>query len=493
MLVPPPGSELVLPPGVQHPRFSPLNQVAGHPPDPSSELLDEEKLDRLDCASVQSEPVRPPPVELQPKRDSFSDSGAEGSGHNTPTRGRTFTEGLLRFVQDSSLQKPGPERRVSTVDQPGGGQHSNVESTPLPLNPASVMPQAAHVPVIQHSQQQFSTINQGQFSGVIQHSHIPDASYPRDFVGSMSSQVGQMYPTGLGSQPSAVYPSSATVLDQRYHSYVPASSQSLHMLGSGQVRPTKSASPPVRQEVRPPPNLQSHVVGGETHSLRQPIMSSIAQPSMAYSSVTGLVPMMMMPSASQGVYLAPRYQTPPPLGTLPGTPASPPGAVDHRIGNGGLLNGAHQALPHNHPALMNLSAAGGGLIPHPSAYRHIPGYSNHHPLNLAAQGMVLPEPGHMHDPSLVNPMPGVLNHGPALNHNTSMLGSNPTAGMINPASSLHAGQPGLMNQQQAGVISPASLAGLAINHHGALPAGASYPGLPGGIPINQQQQVRVAM
>jgi len=95
----------------------------------------------------------------------------------------------------------------------------------------------------------------------------------------------------------------------------------------------------------------------------------------------------------------------------------------------------------------------------------------------------------MHDPSLVNPMPGVLNHGPALNHNTSMLGSNPTAGMINPASSLHAGQPGLMNQQQAGVISPASLAGLAINHHGALPAGASYPGLPGGIPINQQQQV----
>ena len=40
----------------------------------------------------------------QAKRDSFSDSGAEGSGTNTPTRrGVTMTEGLLRFVQDGSV------------------------------------------------------------------------------------------------------------------------------------------------------------------------------------------------------------------------------------------------------------------------------------------------------------------------------------------------------------------------------------------------------
>ena len=51
------------------------------------------------CTSHQS--FAPAPV--QAKRDSFSDSGAEGSGTNTPTRGRTMTEGLLRFVQDGSV------------------------------------------------------------------------------------------------------------------------------------------------------------------------------------------------------------------------------------------------------------------------------------------------------------------------------------------------------------------------------------------------------
>ena len=46
-----------------------------------------------------------PGVENTQKRDSFSDSGQD-SGHNTPTRGRTITEGLLRFVQDSSVARP---------------------------------------------------------------------------------------------------------------------------------------------------------------------------------------------------------------------------------------------------------------------------------------------------------------------------------------------------------------------------------------------------
>ena len=439
----PPGGELVLPPNGHQQRFSPCN------PDHD----EDEKLDRLDCASVQSEPVRPPPVEL-PKRDSFSDSGAEGSGHNTPTRGRTFTEGLLRFVQDSSLQKPVPERRVSAVDAPGQSMEPGMTSN------ASV-PLAAHVPVIQanHSQQ-FSTINQGQFSGVIQQTHIPEASYHRDLAhdlraGSMSSQG---YQPVMGSQPSAAYPSS--MMDQRY-SYIPSVSSQPHglqVLGN-QVRPTKSASPPVRQEARPPANLQSQMLGGETHSLRQPIMSSIAQPSMTYSNVTGLVPMMMMPSASQGVYLAPRYQAP--LGTMPGTPASPPG-IEHRVGNGGLLNGGAGL---QHPGLMNLS----GVTNLHGAYRPLPGYSNL-PINLAHQ--VIPEPSQslMHDPgSLVTPMPGVLNPGSAaINHNASLLGS----------SAMH-GAP----YHNQGVLSPASLAGLSINH-GAIPAGASYPGLPG--VMNQQ-------
>ena len=46
-----------------------------------------------------------PGAENAQKRDSFSDSGQD-SGHNTPTRGRTITEGLLRFVQDSSVVRP---------------------------------------------------------------------------------------------------------------------------------------------------------------------------------------------------------------------------------------------------------------------------------------------------------------------------------------------------------------------------------------------------
>merc|ERR1719312_1545232 len=71
--------------------------------------------ERMDAVSVMSEPSRPAVLE-QHKRDSFSDSGAEGSGHNTPTRGRTITEGLLRYVQDSSVARP--PQRYSNVENP---------------------------------------------------------------------------------------------------------------------------------------------------------------------------------------------------------------------------------------------------------------------------------------------------------------------------------------------------------------------------------------
>ncbi len=64
-------------------------------------------------AQVQQQHVAVPPVD---KRDSLSDSGAEGSGTNTPTRGRTVTDGLLRFVQDNSLAKPIPERKIRQAD-----------------------------------------------------------------------------------------------------------------------------------------------------------------------------------------------------------------------------------------------------------------------------------------------------------------------------------------------------------------------------------------
>merc|ERR1719193_2794478 len=100
-----------------------------------------DKTDRVDCASVLSEPVRTLAVELT-KRDSFSDSGAEGSGNNTPTRGRTYTEGLLRFVQDTSLQQK-PERKTSNIEQPTvyNNQPQQQQQPPPPAAPQT----AAHV------------------------------------------------------------------------------------------------------------------------------------------------------------------------------------------------------------------------------------------------------------------------------------------------------------------------------------------------------------
>jgi len=83
-------------------------------------------IERLDASSVMSEPSRPVVME-QHKRDSFSDSGAEGSGHNTPTRGRTITEGLLRYVQDSSVARP--QQRYSNVENPVG--HPGLQNPPL--------------------------------------------------------------------------------------------------------------------------------------------------------------------------------------------------------------------------------------------------------------------------------------------------------------------------------------------------------------------------
>jgi len=115
-------------------RFSPRT-IEQEPRDQNTVVDDEHHraIERLDAASVMSEPSRPVVIE-QHKRDSFSDSGAEGSGHNTPTRGRTITEGLLRYVQDSSVARP--QQRYSNVDNPVGhpglqnaGIHAQMHST----------------------------------------------------------------------------------------------------------------------------------------------------------------------------------------------------------------------------------------------------------------------------------------------------------------------------------------------------------------------------
>jgi len=451
----------VLPPsgGLAHQRYSPCAQ----------EHDDEEKLDRLECASVQSEPIRAPPVEL-PKRDSFSDSGAEGSGHNTPTRGRTFTEGLLRYVHDSSLQKPVAERRVSSIEQ-------SSQSGPVAAdNIQQTIPVAAHVPVIQANfSQQFSALNSAPFSGVIQQTHIPDAAYPRELNphGSLSNLSG--YGGGFVSQPSSVYPSSA--MGPRYNSYMTAAASSLPASAQYQnnIRPSRVSPPPLRQEFRP--QSQSQILGGETHSLRQPIMSSTAQPSLAYSSMTGLIPLMMMPSSSQGVYLAPRYQTP--LGTIPGTPASPTG-IDHRASNSGMIPAGIQ-----HSGLVNFA----GLANLHNSYRPLPGYPNM-PINLGQGAVVIPEPGQsmVHDPANMAASLAGSHHpaaAAALSSNTALL--NP--GLLNPATSILNPSAGVINHSQA-VINPASLAGISLNHPLGM-AGASYP-TPGDV-LGQQVPLNVPL
>jgi len=115
-------------------RFSPRT-IEQEPRDQNAVVDDEHHraIERLDAVSVMSEPSRPVVIE-QHKRDSFSDSGAEGSGHNTPTRGRTITEGLLRYVQDSSVARP--QQRYSNVENPVGhpglqnaGIHAQMHST----------------------------------------------------------------------------------------------------------------------------------------------------------------------------------------------------------------------------------------------------------------------------------------------------------------------------------------------------------------------------
>ena len=75
-----------------------------------------------DTVSVHSDPGRRNIAEGGGvKRDSCSDS--ESSESNTPTKGRTITEGLLRMVHDNSINQNKPQeaqRRVVSVIQAAG-------------------------------------------------------------------------------------------------------------------------------------------------------------------------------------------------------------------------------------------------------------------------------------------------------------------------------------------------------------------------------------
>lgn len=106
-------------PSLIQPSLHPLQTNAVQPqqfyPQPDPSLLQRPQSFAPARISPRSEPEpseaepdsggQRPGAENTQKRDSFSDSGQD-SGHNTPTRGRTITEGLLRFVQDSSVARP---------------------------------------------------------------------------------------------------------------------------------------------------------------------------------------------------------------------------------------------------------------------------------------------------------------------------------------------------------------------------------------------------
>jgi len=449
---PNPGEHQLVPPHSSQHSYSPASQ----------EHEEEEKLDRLDCASVQSEPVRPLPVELA-KRDSLSDSGAEGSGTNTPTRGRTYTEGLLRFVQDSSLQQK-PERRVSNIDAPSSANLMSSNMAP---------PSAAHVPVIQPNHAQLAALSQSSFPGVIQQTHMPEAVYPTDLkTRSGSSLSGHAY-TIHPNQPASMHQASRSMfVDPSYNHYMTVGANPSY-LQEHSFRPQNSTSPPMRQEARPASSLQHQMLGGETHSLRQPIMSSVATPSQSYNSIPGIMPMtshgMYMSSASQGMYLpAARYQNP-----LAGTPISPPG-MDPRVNLG---------LVHHPSQLVNLPPGASGLH---SDYRVVPGHSNL-PMNLGQGSMILPESSRsqVHELNNLGAVLNNPNYSPQGLMNPALAGLSSGAGMINPASSVLNHTSGVLNSNQAVISS--SLGGLHLNHQMGI-QGASYPSLPPGL-VNPSQQL----
>jgi hypothetical protein len=409
-----------------------------------------ERLDRVDCASVQSEPIRNIPVELS-KRDSFSDSGAEGSGNNTPTRGRTYTEGLLRFVQDTSLQQK-PERKTSNIEQPTF-YATNTSTNPVNAQYVSVIQQAAP--------------HHANTAGSVQPPYQKELSQEPTRPGSVASITSGIVPAALPppqQQQYSLTPPSAGILydpNSVQHFYRPVQHQQTiqqqQAVDPLVFQPQKSNSP----SLLPTDALQQMqqasvpaVLGGETHSIRQPIMSSNAQPSMGYNA--GVPPYMMMPSSIsqpgmysvQSVYQGSLHGNHPAspqilAGSQPGFHQLPAGHTWHHQGPGGFTS-------HN-PNTVNYSSAG---------------YPTSHQVNIAPA-----PPGSLVIP---DPVPG------------SRIVPNPIVSMA------HMPQHNLVNHLNQGVFqhpvqnsviaqgfnNPMSMSNLAVNHGMPNPMGASYQSLP---------------
>jgi len=235
----------------------------------------------------------------------------------------------------------------------------------------------------------------------------------------------------------------------------------------------KSISPSLHPaDARQDLPMPSALIGGETHSIRQPIMSSNAQPSIGYN--TGAQPYMVMPSVSQtNMYaLQPRYPT-----SIINNPNSPQFATGPPM------------FP-SHP---------GGFNPSISTINYNSGYPNMH-VNLGGAppgSVVIPDPLH----------PAYIHNPVSANLPTSMLPGSPHVNMVNPNLGLIQQHPAASLGHQrtimgggtaGGMINPVSVSNLAVNH-GGIPMGASYPTLHsinsgaapphGQLPLQQQQQI----
>lgn len=161
----------------------------------------------------------------------------------------------------------------------------------------------------------------------------PHASYPTpsNYVAGKSLGSAPVYgaPPVYPQQP--LHPSHSPYL---YTHYPPGSNPTLpYPPGPMAPLPTPQPLPPTAfppssgyKVASPPlssfqPVSSSTVIGDTVLSVRQPIMSSTAQPPSypAYSAYQGMIPVMMMPAAHPSHHYSPSF----PL-TLPGTPSSPP-------------------------------------------------------------------------------------------------------------------------------------------------------------------------
>lgn len=160
-----------------------------------------------DIKSVQSEPseVNPRFFPDGVKRDSFSDSGADSSETNTPTRGHghTITEGLLRYIHDNNaMELRRPPQHVPVIQATGQPQQVFQPS----VIHQQYMPQGANtrpVPSIQpqsYAPSSFAPVgvapnNFGARSVSSMSSFAPVGLAPSSYASSFAP-VGGMMPVG---------------------------------------------------------------------------------------------------------------------------------------------------------------------------------------------------------------------------------------------------------------------------------------------------------